>query len=241
MLQSCQTQTAFHLKSGQYLISTLQLLETDIDRVIVQLSDKINQAPKFFSKAPIVLDLTKTTDPLSLDLPGMVRAIKKLSLCVVGLKTNHPHLQSEAERLGLPLFSSQTQPWEIVSKASQEQTNRPAANTETTYCSPKVILEPIRSGQQVYAKNTDLIVLNTVSPGAEIMADGNIYIYASVKGRVLAGLHGNKNALIFCHQLQTELVSIAGHYNLSEELPTQCWDKSVIISWSEQELVFKLV
>ena len=64
---------------------------------------------------------------------------------------------------------------------------------------------------------TDLIVLNSVSPGAEVIADGNIHIYGALHGRALAGVNGNSSARIFCHKLDAELVSIAGLYQLSDD------------------------
>lgn len=84
----------------------------------------------------------------------------------------------------------------------------------------KVILNPVRSGQQVYAKG-DLIILAPVSAGAEILADGNIHVYSTLRGRALAGVQGDKSARIFCSALQAELISIAGHYKLQENIPTQ--------------------
>ena len=78
--------------------------------------------------------------------------------------------------------------------------------------------QPIRSGMQVYAKETDLIITNSVSIGAEIMADGNIHVYGALRGRALAGMKGDKNARIFCQSLEAELVSIAGFYCLRDAL-----------------------
>ena len=78
---------------------------------------------------------------------------------------------------------------------------------------------PIRSGMQVYAKDSDLIVTAAVSHGAELLADGNIHIYGSLRGRVLAGVQGNMQARIFCRTLEdAELVSIAGYYLTKEDM-----------------------
>lgn len=81
----------------------------------------------------------------------------------------------------------------------------------------KVITQPVRSGQQVYAQNADLIVLASVSTGSELLADGNIHVYGALRGRALAGIKGDTNARIFCSSLQAELVSIAGQYLMPEE------------------------
>ena len=82
----------------------------------------------------------------------------------------------------------------------------------------KVITRPVRSGQQVYAEGVDLIVLNQVSEGAEVIADGNIHIYGALRGRAIAGARGDAGARIFCQQMNAELVSIAGNFLLSDDM-----------------------
>jgi septum site-determining protein MinC len=77
----------------------------------------------------------------------------------------------------------------------------------------------VRSGTQIYARGTDLVVTAAVSPGAELIADGNIHVYGALRGRALAGASGDKGARIFCSRLEAELVSIAGHYLVSDQLP----------------------
>ncbi len=82
----------------------------------------------------------------------------------------------------------------------------------------KLLTEPIRSGRQVYARDGDLIVLTTVSAGAELLADGHIHVYGALRGRALAGVAGDTSARIFCRSLQAELVSIAGHWLVREDM-----------------------
>jgi len=89
----------------------------------------------------------------------------------------------------------------------------------------KVIASPIRSGQQVYARDADLIILSAVSNGAEVLADGHIHVYGPLRGRALAGIKGNKKARIFCQSMEAELVSIAGCYQVNEKL-TNCDSKT---------------
>jgi len=79
------------------------------------------------------------------------------------------------------------------------------------------VTQPVRSGQQIYARGTDLVILAAVSPGAEVLADGHVHVYGALNGRALAGVRGNTNARIFCKSFRAELVSIAGIYGLSEQ------------------------
>src|SRR6202042_2970352 len=85
----------------------------------------------------------------------------------------------------------------------------------------RLITEPVRSGTQIYARGGDLVVTAAVSPGAELVADGNIHVYGALRGRALAGASGDSSARIFCTRLEAELVSIAGRYLVSEQLPPE--------------------
>ena len=97
---------------------------------------------------------------------------------------------------------------------------------------------PIRTGQQVYAENADLIVTGMVSEGAEIIADGNIHVYGPMRGRALAGAAGNRQARIFIHSMQAELVSVAGIYrNFEQDLPAHLHKKPVQVSLQDERLV----
>lgn len=95
---------------------------------------------------------------------------------------------------------------------------------------------PVRSGQQVYAANRDLSVLANVGAGAEVMADGSIHIYGPLRGRALAGAQGWAQARIFCREFHAELVAIAGHYKVLEDIPKDLRGKAVQIWLDGEEL-----
>jgi septum site-determining protein MinC len=99
----------------------------------------------------------------------------------------------------------------------------------------------VRSGQQIYAKGCDLIVLGPISQGAELLSDGHIHVYGPLRGRALAGINGNKEAHIFCHSLEAELISIAGHYKLSEDIEKIAWRVNVDISLINEQLDIRLL
>jgi septum site-determining protein MinC len=102
----------------------------------------------------------------------------------------------------------------------------------------KIIDQPIRSGQQVYAPDGDLIVLAAVNAGAEIIADGNIHVYAPMRGRALAGVKGDNNARIFCHSMEAELVAIAGHYQVFEDkVPQPVYQRPVHVHLDDGRLI----
>ena len=100
-----------------------------------------------------------------------------------------------------------------------------------------VVEKPIRTGQQVYAENADLIVLGLVNEGAEVIADGHIHIYAPLRGRALAGASGDQNARIFVQSMQAELVSIAGIYRtFDQQLPPHLHRQAVQIYLQKERL-----
>ncbi len=108
-----------------------------------------------------------------------------------------------------------------VSEAADfaEKNNSTNVSSVKNYPRTRLITTPIRSGMQVYAREADLVVLASVSPGAELLADGHIHVYGALRGRALAGVRGNKEARIFCSTLEAELISIAGYYLTKENMP----------------------
>ena len=84
----------------------------------------------------------------------------------------------------------------------------------------------VRSGQQIYARDADLIITSSVSAGAELVADGNIHIYGMMRGRALAGAGGDRDCQIFCTNLAAELVSIAGEYWIMDQIPEAFFGKA---------------
>ena len=103
----------------------------------------------------------------------------------------------------------------------------------------KIVNEPVRAGQQIYAKNADLIVLAQVQPGAELMADGNIHVYSSLRGRAHAGVGGNSSARIFCRSMEAQLISIAGIYLVNEEIEQQFLGQPVHIGCQNETIVME--
>jgi septum site-determining protein MinC len=100
------------------------------------------------------------------------------------------------------------------------------------------VLKTVRSGQQVYAKNRDLVIIGSVNPGAEVYADGHIHVYGALKGRAFAGAQGDETARIFVSRLEAELVCIAGLYVLAEDIPAAVRGKSVMAFLQNEKVEF---
>lgn len=117
--------------------------------------------------------------------------------------------------------------------AKEAAPEKPAEPPAPVVRPTKLVITPVRGGVQIYAAGGDLIVLAPVSPGAELLADGNIHVYGPMRGRALAGVKGDTSARIFCQQLAAELVSIAGNYKVAEDLRrSPQWGQAVHVSLS---------
>jgi septum site-determining protein MinC len=103
----------------------------------------------------------------------------------------------------------------------------------------KVVVHPVRSGRQIYAQGGDLIVLASISPGAELIADGHIHVYGALRGRALAGIAGNPQARIFCRSLEAELVSVAGYWRVRDDIPEELIGKPVQIYLGNEQVVIE--
>jgi septum site-determining protein MinC len=200
-----------------------------------ELQQQVERSPRFFVNAPVVLDLKDaegfTTEDAFLDAGD---ALRRHTLALVGVQNALPEQLAAAAAAGLASFApNSTQPSRRTAAAAPAmatavmQPNRAAA---------RLITEPVRSGTQIYARGTDLIVTAAVSPGAELVADGNIHVYGVLRGRALAGASGDVEARIFCSRLEAELVSIAGRYLVSEQLPPEQRGSAVQIALVDDQL-----
>lgn len=216
------------MKGSMFTATVLQLQTTDLGAIARQLTDLTIQAPQFFQQVPTVIDVSAIQAELgSFDFHALIHQLKAAGLSPVGLVGADSSQAALANQAGLPSMP-------------QSKHYKPAANAPEPMPvkapSTMVVDVPVRSGQRIYAKGTDLIVIGSVSHGAEVLADGNIHIYGALHGRALAGAGGDTQTRIFCGRLNAELVAIAGLYQLSESYV----DKQlgpVCISYQEDKLV----
>lgn len=205
----------FQLKGGLFTLTALHLLNLDMEQLKTQLSDMVQQAPKFFEHAPIVVDVQKLAGE-NIDFSELLSILRQYRLIPVGIRHAGVAQRQMAAQAGLAILpdaKSGRNELPITEKKAVAASIEKATTTPT-----KLIAQNVRSGQQIYAQGGDLIIVGSVSPGAELLADGHIHIYGALRGRALAGVSGDTQARIFCHELAAELVSIAGHYWVNEDL-----------------------
>lgn len=195
---------------------------------------------------PLILDM-QDFRPSEADLPAVLAVFRRHRLPVAALRHSDEAWAATAADNGLPFTppgKERPVPLETADAgAVAEITGEIASETAKQAGHPTVLVtDPVRTGQQVYAENADLIVTGTVSEGAELIADGNIHIYASMRGRALAGAKGRRDARIFIHSMQAELVSIAGIYrNFEQQLPEHLYRKPVQIHLQDDRLVIAAI
>ncbi len=237
----------FRLKAGLFPLTQLDISDYEHSCFEQQLRAKAAEAPAFFQHTPVVLNLEPYQGTLAPPVQEMAALCRKHGLLPVALRSPDDAIQEQARACGLAIMPAgrparETADTSDTSKASESvaakaEPEAAAPTSEVPTARPsKVIDTPIRSGQQVYAAGGDLIVLSSVSAGAEVLADGNIHVYGALRGRALAGVRGDTSARIFCQSLEAELVSIAGTFKLDEDFRGQHWKSAAKIRLDEQTL-----
>jgi septum site-determining protein MinC len=220
--------TPIELKGSSFTLSVLHLHDAQPEVILQALQDKVSQAPTFLKNAPVVVNVAGLDG--SVNWKKIQQAVVSSGLRVVGISgCKDEALKREIERAGLPLL---TEGKEKISraKAAPVEAVAPVEPIVNPITKTRLIDTPVRSGQRIYAPNCDLIITNHVSAGAELIADGNIHVYGMMRGRALAGASGDRDAQIFCTNLAAELVSIAGEYWLSEQIPADYYGKAARLS-----------
>ena len=223
---------AVELKFGQVGVASLLLRTADPVRVRAELETRIAAAPARFARAPLVIDLSRLPDlPATEQVNALFAAARAAGMLPVGLAYGTTENGSLAQKLNLPLFAKFRQaPERAVEERPDPQraASESAATAAPAGCRPALHhAKPVRSGQQVYARDRDLVLKAAVGSGAEIVADGSIHVYGRLSGRALAGAQGERSARIYCQDFEAELISIAGHYRVFEDMPKDLRGQSV--------------
>jgi septum site-determining protein MinC len=227
---------AFELKGELSTLSVLQLQDTDIERIAHELAAKVKIAPGFFSSTPIIIDLKRLTDrERPLDFLALKNTLIHYGLVPIGVRNAQAKQQKAATEIGLALLRSEPTPPPSTENSSTSE-HRPASDLRPARKS-LMLTRPVRSGQQVYARESDLVLLAQASPGSELLADGNIHVYGPLRGRALAGVHGDIEARIFCQSLEAELIAIAGNYKLIDDIEATLKGRPVQIHLQEEHLM----
>jgi len=258
--------TSFEIKNADLPLISLVIKTQNFSLLEQELGQRLDENPGFFNGEPAILDLMQLPTPEgeTLDLTALCALVKKHGLEPIALKTQDASWAAEGQTAGL-FDASQFLPQGKSSVGLDALKTIPVLELEATELPPPpavtpepepapaavqemvpaqattlIITKPLRSGQRAYAKGGDLVVLAMVNPGAEVMADGHIHVYAPLRGRAIAGAKGDTSARIFTSCLEAELVSIAGIYRTSEvNIPKEFLGKGAQICLEGDKLVMQ--
>ena len=206
----------FQLKGSMLAITVMELAHNDLERLDAQLTEKVAQAPAFFSNTPLVLALDKLPEGEGeLDLAQLMALCRRHGLRTLAIRASRESDVAAAEAMDLPVLPPSGARERLLDPAQKKIEEKPV---EPEHKPSRIITSPVRGGQQIYAQGGDLIVLAPVSAGAELLADGNIHVYAPMRGRAHAwprpGGHQGQ------HQ-GTDFLSANGRRNVVDRRPLQ--------------------
>ena len=225
----------FDIKSANLPLMALILKSLDLAELSAQWSERFSDTPDFFDNDPLVVDFSLlASEDTHVDFPALLALLRRHRLLPVAARGGNDEQMAGALAAGLflardlvsiPAIEARTET--IVQEIIREVVREVEVPSAAAAGLPAMVIDkPLRSGQQVYAKGRDLIVLSMVNPGAEVIADGHIHVYAPLRGKAIAGARGNSEARIFSLCLEAELISIAGVYRTSETpLPAEVLSK----------------
>ncbi len=233
------TDICLQLKGSVVTTFILEVYRYSLKEFSLQLEDKINQAPAFFYQSSIVISLDKVEQNVpAIDLLELLAVCRRLALQPMAFRCSDSRFLNAINETGLALISDTALRSLVKKPLDQESTDEKNSLDTHTVAERKsrVITRPVRSGQQIYAQGGDLIIMSQVSEGAEVLADGHIHVYGSLRGRALAGVKGDTDARVFCQKMEAELISIAGNFILSDILREKVWKQPAQVYLDEQSL-----
>ena len=234
---------SIEFKGTSFTLSVLHLNTARLVDIRTYLVTKVAQAPDFFHLVPIVVNIEKID--YSIDYQAVKTLIEEFNFTFVGFTGAVDKEQRALIReLGFSFVNTtKTDTSKKVARAQESvvtEAKTVATTTDNHLYTDKVHHGQIRSGQQIYAKDQNLVIIGSVSAGAEVIADGNIHVYGSLRGRAIAGAKGHHKAQIYCQKLEAELVSINGNYWLSESME-QHWGSPAYIHLTDSELTSSIL
>ncbi len=244
------------LKGEMNMQNILHIHSTEVRDILHALAAKRDEAPPFFLRSPITVDCKAVESELeALDFTALIEGIKALSFVPVGIRNVSDDVVESVTKAGWAILrdskakkavkptSTESTDNTGVQASSGDNTDNDSAESEPMNESlgnrVMVINRPVRSGQQVYSPNGDIVVLSQTGAGSEVLADGSVHVYGNIAGRVLAGVNGDRSARIFCQGLEAELIAIAGHYQLLDEIDTPLKGQPAMISLDGDKLVIE--
>jgi len=227
-------------------LTVLQLLSLDADAVAAALAERCRSAPQLFRNLPVLVDVEACR--AGGDLTALLACVRRAGLLPIGVRGDAASWREAADQAAISFFAidaGRTDPDPPAKRPVAAEVHesrpesRPASSSEPAGeatsrdagSSANLLVEhPVRSGQQVYSPAGDLVIVGDVGAGAEVLARGNVHIYGTLRGRALAGVHGDRQARIFCRRFDAEMVSVAGVYAVTDQFGRDVVNQPALIS-----------
>lgn len=215
------------VKGEMSVLNVLHLYSANLADIEATLRQQRDRLPQAFEQSPLIVDCQKLDDNyLELDLIQLKQLLLDLKFIPVGLRHWPEAQQTQALDANWALLRQH--------KSAPVIETKPTRRKNTTISDIEIVEKPLRSGQQIYHPQGDVVLFQHTSAGSEILAGGSVHVYGSLRGRVLAGINGDTQARIFCQKLNAELVAIAGHYRLLDDIETDLKGQPAMV-WLEGE------
>lgn len=234
---------AGELKIGQVGIANLRIRSLDVAQLGAEMRERVERAPKLFARAAVVVDFGGLSQvPDAVTARALLDELRAAGVMPVALAYGTREIEALARELDVPLLAKFRAQYESVAAEASAAPAPPAPAAPAPAAAPvaappaisQMHVQPVRSGQQLYAQGRDLVIAASVGAGAEVIADGSVHIYGPLRGRALAGAQGDEKARIFCREFHAELVAIAGRYRVIEEVPPELRGKAVQV-WLQDD------
>jgi septum site-determining protein MinC len=217
---------AVDIRYGQIGLMQLRIRTTDSGALLDELTGRMNTAPNFFQRTAVCIDLSDLKKaPETQEIKEILEAVRRAGMLAVGLASASGEIEALSNAVNLPILSA-FRPASYAAAAEPVQRIAEPVESEVGIAA-MIQQQTVRSGQRIYARNRDLVITAGVGAGAEVIADGCVHIYGSLRGRAMAGARGQLNARVFCQEFHAELVSIAGVFRVFETIPTALAGKPV--------------
>lgn len=228
--------SCFEIKGASFSLLVLKLKSDDLDVLEQEMQTFYGEVASFFDEDLLLLDLEPISDTAEIpDFDHLLAVLREHHLRPIAVRGGNEFQMAAATASGLVRARELAEKWQKPVLAAVHE--EPAERAETL-----VIAAPVRSGQRVYARGCDLVLRAMVNPGGEVIADGNIHVYAPLRGRAIAGARGWAGARIFAMQMDPEIVSIAGVYRTGEEpLPDAVRAQAAMVSLHSEGSLDQLV
>lgn len=219
------TTAILELRSTALTLIAVVLKTTDLEALAAELEQRASEMPGLLDNEPVAVDLSRVRDrEQPIDFVALLALLRRHRMVPLAVRSGSDVQTAAALAVGLVPAPEGGRPLREATAPVER-----IVEVQLPPPPPLVVDRPLRSGQQVYAEGRDLVMLGLVSHGAEVIADGHVHVYAPLRGRAIAGAKGNSDARIFTTLMQAQLLSIAGVYRTTEELPAAVAGRAAMV------------